>query len=117
VRLDRGGVDRQCHAFVAAVGQTLKDNLRVAALGLKAIVDGLYGQYSGGQSRQRAGLKHVDDAADDAPIVIARRTTLVRGQAWRYPRSLLVRKPEESSRTEIAPLPESLGARESRFGN
>src|ERR1700740_465503 len=79
MRFDRGGVDGQSHAVLAA-GERLKDRLPMSALGpaIKAIVD----------RRVRtivwraiapacAALKHVNDTADNPSIIIARRASLV----------------------------------------
>src|ERR1700704_6605903 len=60
---DRGGVDRQGHAVLAAIGQRLEDRLPMSALGpaIKAIVDGRIWPIVGWAiAPARAALKHVD---------------------------------------------------------
>jgi hypothetical protein len=99
MRLDRGGVDGQGHAVLPAAGERFKDRLPMSALGpaIKAIVD----------RRVRtivwrtiapacAALKDVNDTADDASIVIARRPCLVRWQMRLYLSPLPVVEPEQS---------------------
>jgi hypothetical protein len=120
VGLDRGRVDRQCHAFLAVVDQRFEDCLPMTASrpAIEAIVDGrVWTIIRRAVAPSRAALKHVDDAADDAPIVIALRTTLVRWQVRRYSRPLLVGKPEESLAHRNRPLAESPNARESQVNN
>src|SRR6476659_6421072 len=68
VRLDRGGVDRECHAVLAAVGQRLEYSLPTSALGpaIEAIVDGRVRTILGRTiAPARAALQHVNNAADD----------------------------------------------------
>lgn len=83
MRFDRGGVDGQSHAVLAAAGERFKDRLPMAALGpaIETVVDRrvrtIVGRTVG---RACAALKHVNDTADDASIVIARRAGLVRWQ-------------------------------------
>ena len=120
MRFDRGGIDRQGHAVLAAVGQRGEDRLPMSALGpaIKAIVDGrIWPIVEWAIAPARAALKHVDDAADDASIVIALRTSLVSRQARLYPHPLHVAKPKQSLAHRSRPLAESLGTRESEFGN
>src|SRR4029077_6138786 len=74
MRLDRGGVDRQGHAVLAAISQGLEDRLPSAALGpaIEAIIDGRVGAIVGrAVAPARAALKHVDDTANHTPIVFA----------------------------------------------
>src|SRR4249920_2071102 len=64
---DRGGIDRQGYAVLAAIDQRRKDRLPTASLGpaIEAIVDGCVGTVFGrAVTPTRAALKHVDDATD-----------------------------------------------------
>src|SRR5512144_2812964 len=74
MRLDRGGVDRQGHAVLSAIGQCLEDRLPTSALGpaIEAIVDGgvrtIFGR---AVAPACAALEHVHDAAYNASIISA----------------------------------------------
>ena len=99
VRLDRGGVDGQSHAVLAAAGERFKDRLPMSALGpaIETIVDRRAGTIVGRAIAPAcAALKHVNDTADNASIVIARRAGLVRWQMRLYLSPLLVVEPEQS---------------------
>jgi hypothetical protein len=99
MRFDRGGVDGQSHAVLATAGERFKDRLPMSALGpaIKAIVDRRVRTIVGRTiAPARAALKHVDDTADNASIVIARRTSLVRWQMRLKLSPLLVVQPEQS---------------------
>ena len=99
VRLDRGGVDGQCHAVLAAVDERFKDRLPMSALGptIETIVDRRVRTIVGWTIAPAcAALKHVNDTADDASIIIAGRPGLVRWQMRLYPSPLLVVEPEQS---------------------
>ena len=83
MRLDRGRVDGQNHAVLAAAGERFKDRLPMSALGpaVEPIVDRrVRTKVRRAIAPARAALKHVNDTADDPWIVIARRSGLVR---WR----------------------------------
>jgi hypothetical protein len=83
MRLDRSGVDEQSDAVLPAAGERFKDRLPMAALGpaIKAIVDRRVRTIVGRTIAPAcAALKHVNDTADNASIVIARRASLVRWQ-------------------------------------
>src|SRR3954453_6031267 len=93
MRLDRGGVDGQSHAVLAAASERFKDRLPMSALGpaIEPIVDR--------RIRTKVGraiapppttLKHVNHAADDASIIFALRSGLVRRQMRLYLSPLLV---------------------------
>ena len=99
MRFDRGGVDGQSHAILAAAGERLKDRLPMSALSpaIETIVDRCVRTIVGRAIAPAcAALKHVNDTADNASIVIARRASLVRWQIWFYPSPLLVVEPEQS---------------------
>jgi hypothetical protein len=99
MRLDRSGVDGQSHAVLAAAGERFKDRLPMSALGpaIETIVDSRVRTILGRAITPAcAALKHVNDTADDASIVIARRACLVRWQMRLYLSPLLVVEPEQS---------------------
>ena len=100
MRFDRGGVDGQTHAVLAAAGESFKDRLPMSALGpaIETIVDRRVRTIVGRAIAPAcAALKHVNDTADDASIVIARWPGLVRWQMRLYLSPLLVVEPEQSS--------------------
>ena len=104
--LDRGGVDGQGHAILAAAGKRFEDRLPMPTLGpaIEPIVDRCVGTIVGRTIAPTcAALKHVNDTADDAAIVIAGRTGLVRRQMRLYPSPLLVVKPEQSLTHRTSP--------------
>src|SRR5690349_13137680 len=83
MRFDRGGVDGQTHAVLAAAGESFKDRLPMSALGpaIETIVDRRVRTIVGRAIAPAcATLKHVNDTADDASIVIARWPGLVLGR-------------------------------------
>ena len=99
MRFDRGGVDGQSHAVLAAAGERFKDRLPMSALGpaIEAIVDRRVRTIVGRAIAPAcAALKHMNDAADNASIIIARRAGLVRWQMRPYLSPLLVGQPEQS---------------------
>ena len=98
MRFDGGGVDGQSHPVLAAAGKRFKDRLPMSALGpaIKAIVDRRVRTIVGRTIAPAcAALKHVNDTADNASIVIARRTSLVRWQMRLNLSPLLVVQPEQ----------------------
>ena len=97
--LDRGGVDRQGHTRFAAIGQGFEDRLPAPALGpaIEPIVDcRVRPIFRRAITPARARLKHVHDAANNPPIVVAFRPSQVRRQMWRYLRPLRAIEPEQS---------------------
>ena len=99
VRLNRGGVDGQSHAVLTAAGERFKDRPPMSAPGpaIKAIVDRRVRTIVGRTIAPAcAALEHVNDTADDASIVIALRSGLVRWQMRFYLSPLLVIEPEQS---------------------
>lgn len=99
MRLDRGGVDGQSHAVLAAAGERFKDRLPMSTLGpaIEPIVDRRVRTKVGRAiAPARTTLKHVNDTADDASIVFALRSGLVRWQMQLYPSPLLVVEPKQS---------------------
>ena len=102
MRFDRGGVDGQSHAVLAAAGERFKDRLPMSALSpaIEPIVDRRVRAIVGRAIAPAcAALEHVDDTADDASIVIARRARLVRWQMRLYLSPLLVVEPEHAEST------------------
>ena len=99
MRFDRGGVDGQRHAVLAATGERFKDRLPMSALSpaIEPIVDRRVRTIVGRAIAPAcAALKHVNDTADNASIVFARRACLVRWQMRLYLSPLLVAEPEQS---------------------
>src|ERR1700740_1098333 len=81
MRLNRGGVDRQSHAVLAAAGKRFKDWLPMSALGpeIETIIDRRVRTIIGRAIAPACtALKHMNDTADNASIIIARRAGLVR---------------------------------------
>ena len=112
MRLDRSGVDGQSHAILAAAGERFKDRLPMSALGpaIKAVVNRRVRTIVGRTIAPAcAALKHVNDTADNASIVIARRASLVRWQMRLYLSPLLVVQPEQPL-AHRSPRAESFGA-------
>jgi hypothetical protein len=98
MRLDRGGVDRQRYAVLAAIGQGFEDLRPTSAFGpaIEAIVDGRVGTILGWAiAPAGAALEHVDDAANDPPIVISFGSGQVRWKMRCNARPLPVIQPEQ----------------------
>jgi len=120
MRLDRGGVDRQRHAVFAAVGERFEDRLPMSALGpaIEPVVDRRVRTIV-----RRAiapacpALKHINDTADDASIVIARQAGLVRRKVRLYLSPLLIAKPEQSFTHRITLGRIKFGPIESEYAN
>src|SRR6201984_171139 len=99
MRFDRGGVDGQSHAVLAAAGERFKDRLPTSALSpaIETIVDRRVRTIVGRAIAPAcAALKHMNDTADNASIVIARRAGLVRWQMRLDLNPLLVVETEQS---------------------
>jgi hypothetical protein len=108
MRLDRGRVDRQDHAVLAAVGQGFEDRPPAPAFGpaIEAIVDGRVGAILWRAiAPARATLKHMNDAADDSPIVITFWSGQVSGQTRRNACPLPVIKPKQPCAHRKPPVP------------
>ena len=120
MRLGRGGVDGQGHAILAAAGKHFADRLPMPTLDplIEPIADRCVGTLVGRTIAPTcAALNHVNDTDDDAAIVIASRTGLVRRQMRLYPSPLLVVKPEQSLTHRASPASHQVGAKESEFVN
>jgi hypothetical protein len=115
---DRGRVERQRDGILAKLGQRFKDCAPSSALGptIEAIVDGrVRAVFTRTIAPSRTRLQHVNDAADDAPIVVPLRSRQPRRQMRFDPRPLPVIQPEQTLTHSLAP--ESTQARESRDAN
>ena len=107
MRLDRGGVDRQGHAVLVAIGQRHEDRLPTSALGpaIKTIVDGRVRTIFGRAiAPAGAALEHMYDAADDAPIILARGASQVRRQVSRNAGPLSVIQPKQPCAHQSLPF-------------
>ena len=99
MRFDRGRIDGQSQAVLAAAGERLKDRLPMSALGpaIEAIVDRRVRTIIGRKiAPASAALKHVNNTADNASIVIAPWTRLVHWQMRLYLSPLLAVEPKQS---------------------
>lgn len=97
MRFDRGAVDRQGHAVHTAASVRFKDRLPVPALGPPIEDRRVRSIVRRALAPSRAALKHMNDPADDAPIVITRGAYLVRWKTRPDLRPLLIVQPEKSS--------------------
>ncbi len=104
--LDRGGVERQRDGIFARLRQCLEDAAPSAFLGpaVEAIVDRRVGAVLARTIAPSCPrLQHMDDAADDAPIVISLRTRQALRQMRRDPRPLPVIQPKQTQTHSLAP--------------
>jgi hypothetical protein len=103
MRLDRGGVDRQGHAVLPAMGQRLEDRLPTSALGpaIEAIV--VRTVFGRAVAPACATLEHVHDAADDASIIPALGSGQIGRQVRRDARPLPIIQPEQSRAHQFLP--------------
>ena len=89
---DRGRVERQRDGIFAKFGQRFKDCAPSSAFGptIETIVDGgVRAVFTRTIAPSRTRLQHVDNAADDAPIVIPLRPRQSRRQMRFYARHCL----------------------------
>ena len=117
MRLDRSGVDRQGHAVLTAVGQSFEDRAPTAAFGpaIEPIVNGCVGTVLGRAiAPAGATLDHVDDATNDAPIIISFGSGQVRWQMRYNACPLPVIKPEQPCAHRKPPMP-NRSARENQI--
>jgi len=108
MRLDRGRVDRQDNAVLAAVGQGFEDCLPPPAFGpaIEAIVDGRVRAILGRAiTPAGATLKHMNDAADDPSIVLTFRSGQVSGQVRRNACPLPLIQPKQPCAHQKPPVP------------
>src|SRR5215470_10112520 len=106
--LDRGGVDRQGYAVLAAIGQGFEDRSPTSAFGpaIEAIVNGCVGTVlRWAIAPAGAALQHMDDAADNPPIVISFGTGQVRRQMRCNACPLPVIEPKQPCAHQKPPVP------------
>ena len=104
--LDRGRVERQGDGILAELRQSFEDRTPSATFGpaIEAIVDRRVGAIFGGAIAPACPrLQHMNDAADDAPIVVARRTRQARRQMRLDPHPLPVTQPKQTLTHSLAP--------------
>ena len=116
---DRGRIERQHDGIFAGLGQGFKDYAPSSALGptIEAIVDRRVRpvfRWTIAPSRTR--LQHVNDAADDATIIVPIRSGQSRRQVRFYPRPLLIVQPKQAA-THLSSPNQNMRTRESRGAN
>ena len=100
---DRGRVERKRNGIFAGLGQRFKDRAPSSALcpTIEAIVDRrVRPVFRWTIAPPRTRLQHVNDAADDAPIVVPIRSGQSRRQVRFYPRPLLIIDADDRDRDE-----------------
>jgi hypothetical protein len=103
---DRGRVERQRDGIFAGLGQRFKDGAPSSSLGptVEAIVDGrVRAIFARAVTPSPTRLQHVNDAADDAPIIAARRPRQSPRQMRFDTRPLLVVQPKQTLTHSLAP--------------
>ena len=103
---DRGRVERQRDGIFAKLGQRFKDCAPSSALGptIEAIVDGrVRAVFTRAIAPSRTRLQHVNDAADDAPIVVPFRPRQSRRQMRFDTSPLPVIQPKQTRTHSLAP--------------
>ena len=106
--LDRGGVERQGDGFLAQFRQGLEDRTPSSPLGpaIEAIVDrGVRAVFIRAIAPTRPRLQHMNDAADDAPIVLALRPRQSCRQVRLDARPLPSVQPKQTLTHSLAPKP------------
>jgi outer membrane usher protein FimD/PapC len=108
VSFDRGRVERQRDGIFPGLGQRFKDCTPSPALGpaVEAIVDGrIRAVLTRTVAPSRTGLQHVNDPADDAAVVVSRRSPQPRWQMTLNTRPLSIIQPKQPR--AHSPAPES----------
>jgi len=108
MRFDRGRIDRQSHAVLAAIGQGFEDGSPAPAFrpAIEAIVDSRVRTILGRAiAPASTTLQHMDDAADDPPIVISFGSGQVRRQMRRNACPLPVIQPKQPCAHRKPPVP------------
>ena len=103
---DRGRVERQRDGIFAKLGQRFKDCAPSSALGpaIEAIIDRrVRTVFARTITPSRARLQHVNDAADDAPIVVPIRPRQSRRQMRFDTSPLPVIQPKQTPAHSLAP--------------
>jgi len=114
---DRGRVERQRDGIFAGLGQRFKDCAPSPALGpaVEAIVDGrVRAVFTRAVAPSRTRLQHVNDPANNAPVVVPIRPRQSRRQMRLDTCPLLVIQPKQTRAHSLAPRIKNLRARESR---
>jgi hypothetical protein len=114
---DRGRVEGQYKFIFARLGQGFKYGAPSSALGptIEAIVDRrVRAVFARAIAPSRPRLQHVNDAADDAPIVIPLRPRQPRRKMGSDTRPLPVTQPKQTAPHSLAPRIKNTQARESR---
>lgn len=104
--LDRGRVQRQRDGIFARLRQGFEDRAPSAFLGpaIEAIVDRrVRAVLARAIAPPPARLQHMDDAADDTPIVVPLRTRQALWQMTLDARPLLVVQPKQTRTHSLAP--------------
>jgi len=117
VSFDRSRVERQRDGIFAGLGQRFKDRAPSSALcpTIEAIVDRrVRPVFRWTIAPPRTRLQHVNDAADDAPIVVPIRSRQSRRQMRLDTRPLPVIQPKQTRAHSLAPRIKKIEARESR---
>jgi len=103
---DRGRVERQRDGVFAGLGQRFKDRAPSSALGpaVEAIVDRrVRPVFRWTIAPPRTRLQHVNDAADDAAVVVPLRSFQPRRQMRLNARPLPVIQPKQTRAHSLAP--------------
>lgn len=96
---NRGRVERQRDGIFAGLGQRFKDRTPSSSLGpaVEAIVDGrVRAVFTRAIAPSRTRLQHVNDSADDAPVVVPIRPRQSRRQMRLDARPLPVIQPKQT---------------------
>jgi hypothetical protein len=119
VSFDRCRVEREHHGIFARFSQGFKDCAPSAALGpaIEAIVDrGVRAVFARTVAPSGAGLQHVNDAAEDAAVVVPTRPRQSSRQVRFNPCPLLIIQPKQTA-THRSPSNQNMQTRESRGAN
>ena len=103
---NRGRVERQRDSIFAGLGQRFKDRAPSSALGppVEAIVDGrVRAVFTRAIAPSRTRLQHVNDSADDTPVVVPIWPRQSRRQMRLDTRPLPVIQPKQTRAHSLAP--------------
>jgi hypothetical protein len=106
VSFNRGRVERQRDSIFAGLGQRFKDRAPSSALGppVEAIVDGrVRAVFTRAIAPSRTRLQHVNDSADDTPVVVPIWPRQSRRQMRLDTRPLPVIQPKQTRAHSLAP--------------
>ena len=116
---DRGRVERQYDGILAGLGQRFKDRAPSSALcpTIEAIVDRrVRPVFRWTIAPPRTRLQHLNDAADDAPVVVPIRSGQSSRQVRFYPRPLFIIQPKQAA-THLSSPNQNMRTRESHGAN